>query len=96
MYVVRHVAQGSTKMNLSDGPVPDYEDRIIVEKTLGFFLRMVLVRCLREDRTTIGCAQFINNQLATKYTAPVTDGISDIFEESLARKPVSLLADSWQ
>merc|ERR1719284_1098399 len=72
-------------------PVPDYEDRIIVEKTLGFFLRMVLVRCLREDRTTIGCAQFINNQLATKYTAPVTDGISDIFEESLARKPVLYL-----
>jgi dynein heavy chain len=43
--------------------VPDYEDRLIMEKTMGFFLRMVLVRCLREDRTSIACAQFINNQM---------------------------------
>jgi len=72
-------------------PVPDYEDRLIVEKTLGFFLRMVLTRCLREDRTVIACAEFINNQLAPKFTAPISDAIADIYEESGARKPVLYL-----
>ena len=69
-------------------PVPDYEDRLIVEKTLGYFLRMVLTRCLREDRTVISCSEFINNQLSPKFTAPISDSIQDIYEESGARKPV--------
>merc|ERR1740117_1327001 len=72
-------------------PVPDYEDRLIVEKTLGFFLRMVLVRSLREDRTAISCAEFINNQLHPKFTQPISDSIQDIYEESGARKPVLYL-----
>jgi dynein heavy chain len=72
-------------------PVPDYEDRLIVEKTLGLFLRMVLVRSLREDRTVISCAEFINNQLHPKFTAPISDAIVDIYEESGCRKPVLYL-----
>jgi dynein heavy chain len=72
-------------------PVPDYEDRLIVEKTLGSFLRMVLVRCLREDRTVIACAEFINNQLSPRYTDPISDAIADIYDESGARKPVLYL-----
>jgi dynein heavy chain len=71
--------------------VPDYEDRLIVEKTLGNFLRMVLVRCLREDRTVIACSEFINNQLSPRFTAPISDAIQDIYEESGARKPVLYL-----
>eukprot|EP00929_Paragymnodinium_shiwhaense_P087549 TRINITY_DN476_c0_g6_i1.p1 TRINITY_DN476_c0_g6~~TRINITY_DN476_c0_g6_i1.p1 ORF type:complete len:3651 (-),score=1240.57 TRINITY_DN476_c0_g6_i1:538-10725(-) len=71
--------------------VPDYEDRLIVDKTLGYFLRMVLVRCLREDRLVVACSQFIEHQLAAKYTAPITDSINDIYEESACRKPVLYL-----
>merc|ERR550514_821501 len=63
-------------------PVPDYEERLVMEKTLGYIIRMVLVRALREDRTSVACNQFINNQLDPSFTAPVTDSIESIFEES--------------
>merc|ERR1719160_1164523 len=72
-------------------PVPDYEERIVMERTLGPFVRMVLVRCIREDRTSVACQQFINEQLDPKFTAPVTDAISAIFDESVNRKPVLYL-----
>merc|ERR1719310_744991 len=39
----------------------------------------------------IACVQFINRQLDTRFTAPVTDQIADIYDESEARKPVLYL-----
>jgi dynein heavy chain len=71
--------------------VPDYEERIVMEKTLGPFVRLALVRCVREDRTVIASQQFINNLLHEKFTAPVTDFIEDIFDESSNRVPVLYL-----
>jgi dynein heavy chain len=71
--------------------VPDYEERIVMEKSLGPFCRLSLVRCFREDRTVIGGAQFINIQLSEKFTAPVTDFIEDIYSESSNRVPVLYL-----
>merc|ERR1719311_301647 len=56
-------------------PVPDYEERIVMERTLGAFVKMVLVRSIREDRTGVACQQFINAQLSERFTAPVTDAI---------------------
>merc|ERR1719424_226768 len=41
-------------------PVPDYEERLVMEKGLGHFVRLTLVRCIREDRTVIGGQQFID------------------------------------
>jgi dynein heavy chain len=72
-------------------PVPDYEERLVMEKTLGPFARLALVRCFREDRTVIGGAQFINVQLSDRFTQPVTDFIEDIFSESSNRVPVLYL-----
>merc|ERR1719174_1772801 len=72
-------------------PVPDYEERLNMDRALGPFLRMVLVRCLREDRTGIVCDMFIEATLDSRFTAPVTDQIADIYEESEARKPVLYL-----
>jgi dynein heavy chain len=72
-------------------PVPDYEERLVMEKTLGPFVRLALVRCVREDRTVIGSQQFINNLLNEKFTAPVTDFIEDIYDESSCRVPVLYL-----
>merc|ERR1719201_1424107 len=72
-------------------PVPDYEERIVMEKSLGPFCRLSLVRCFREDRTVIGGAQFINVQLSDRFTQPVTDFIEDIFSESSNRVPVLYL-----
>merc|ERR1719310_2242182 len=62
-----------------------------MERSIGSFLRMVLVRSLREDRTGISCDMFIESALDTRFTAPVTDAITDIYEESESRKPVLYL-----
>jgi len=72
-------------------PVPDFEDRLVVERTLGPFLRLVVVRSMREDRTGISCTQFIEKSLDSRFTAPVTDAIVDIHAESSPRKPVVYL-----
>lgn len=74
-------------------PVPDFEEQIGLDrnKNIGPFLRLVLVRSLREDRTSIASSQFIEHQLGSRFTAPVTDSISEIFQESEARKPVLYL-----
>eukprot|EP00435_Cladocopium_sp_Y103_P018341 s1199_g4.t1 len=61
---------------------------IVVQRSIGPFIRLALVRSLREDRVGIACAQFIDQQLGPKFTAPITD---TIFEESAARKPVLYL-----
>eukprot|EP00930_Biecheleria_cincta_P050644 TRINITY_DN3582_c0_g1_i1.p1 TRINITY_DN3582_c0_g1~~TRINITY_DN3582_c0_g1_i1.p1 ORF type:complete len:2677 (-),score=555.77 TRINITY_DN3582_c0_g1_i1:255-8135(-) len=72
-------------------PIPDYDDRIAMDRSLGPFLRLVIVRCMREDRTNISCSQFIEAMLDSRFTAPVTDGINDIYEESEPRKAVLYL-----
>eukprot|EP00928_Gymnodinium_smaydae_P021973 TRINITY_DN18608_c0_g3_i2.p1 TRINITY_DN18608_c0_g3~~TRINITY_DN18608_c0_g3_i2.p1 ORF type:complete len:2564 (-),score=332.72 TRINITY_DN18608_c0_g3_i2:161-7795(-) len=71
--------------------LPDFEERIVSERVTGAFARLVLVRALREDRAGIACTQFIEKELGDRFTAPVTDGIVEIFEESAARKPVLYL-----
>eukprot|EP00927_Polykrikos_kofoidii_P046386 TRINITY_DN40623_c0_g2_i1.p1 TRINITY_DN40623_c0_g2~~TRINITY_DN40623_c0_g2_i1.p1 ORF type:complete len:3637 (-),score=783.39 TRINITY_DN40623_c0_g2_i1:390-10571(-) len=72
-------------------PVPDYEERICVEKNLGPLIRLVIVRSMREDRTGISCAQFVEAMLDSRFSAPVTDAITSIYEESTCRKPVLYL-----
>jgi dynein heavy chain len=72
-------------------PIPDYDDRIAMDRSLGPFLRLVLVRSMREDRTNISCSQFIEAMLDSRFTAPVTDAITDIYDESDPRKAVLYL-----
>jgi len=72
-------------------PVPDYEDRLAMDRTLGPFLRLCIVRFMREDRTGVSCSKFIESMLDSRFSAPVTDAIVDIYEESSNRKPVLYL-----
>jgi dynein heavy chain len=72
-------------------PVPDYEERINMDRTLGPFLRLTITRFMRVDRTSVACAQFIEQMLDSRFTAPVTDGIVSIYDESTCRKPVLYL-----
>jgi len=74
-----------------DCAVPDYEERLLQEKDLGSFLRLCLVRCIREDRTCIAANKYVQSQLGGKFTAPVTDMIADILEESSNRKAILYL-----
>ena len=72
-------------------PVPDYEDKIQADQNLGSFLQLCLIRSVREDRTVLACNKFIRKVLGDEYTQPVTDQISDIFDESSEITPVLYL-----
>jgi len=71
--------------------IPDYEERLNMERHLGPFLKLVLVRSLRFDRTGVGCDKFIQSMLDARFVAPVTDAISDIYDESANNKPILYL-----
>jgi len=53
--------------------IPDYEDKIIADPNVGHFLRLCLIRCVREDRTVLATNDFIKSVLGQDYVAPVTD-----------------------
>jgi dynein heavy chain len=55
-------------------PVPDgYEEKLSTEGGVGQFLRLCLVRCLREDRTMVTCDMFISDTLGSEFIQPITD-----------------------
>jgi len=72
-------------------PIPDFEERLSANSVLGPFLRMLLVRCMREDRTSVCCQQYIAAQIGSKFTDPVTDQIADMYEETACNIPVLYL-----
>jgi len=61
----------------SDDPeaqhVPDYEDKINADQTIGHFLHMTLVRSIREDRAVIAANKFVSRVLSDEFVAPVSD-----------------------
>jgi len=72
--------------------VPDqYEEKFNNDQQIGHFMRLCLIRCLREDRTLLASIKFIQKVLGDEYTLPVTDSIPDIWEESSPSRPVLYL-----
>jgi dynein heavy chain len=63
-------------------PIPD---------NVSPFHRLVLVRGLREDRTTVAVSAYIESQLGARFTKPVTDTIESVLEGSTNRKPIMYL-----
>ena len=72
-------------------PIPDYEDKINADQTIGHFIHLCLVRALRQDRTILASEQFIRDVLGEEYITPVTDLMNDIFQEMTPHKPVLYL-----
>jgi dynein heavy chain, axonemal len=80
------------KQDPETSEVPDYEDKLNSNKVLGPFIRLCLIRALREDRTLLASGAFIQQVLGDKkYTAPINDTIQDIYEESSPTRPVLYL-----
>ena len=71
--------------------VPDYEEKITADVNIGSFIRLCLVRCLREDRTLLAANRFIKDILGEEYVRPVTDLIQDIYAESSPSVPILYL-----
>jgi dynein heavy chain, axonemal len=76
-------------------PVPDYEGVMSTASgdATGPWLRILLLRSLRVDRTMLGVRQFVRAvpQMGPKYVEPVTDTIPEIFDEMDCHTPVIFL-----
>lgn len=71
-------------------PVPEYEDKMNAE-SVGHFLHLCLIRSIREDRAVLASQKFIRRVLGEEFMAPVTDQITEVFEESMPGKPILFL-----
>jgi dynein heavy chain len=73
--------------------IPDYEQRLSESEVIGPFLKMLLVRSLRMDRTQLSCKSFIRGTpaMGVKFVEPVTDTIDSIFDGMVAEIPVVFL-----
>jgi len=68
--------------------VPDYSEKIGADQNIGHFIHLCLVRALREDRTVLASNQFIRTTLGDAFVQPVTDQISELYEESSKNVPI--------
>jgi len=71
-------------------PIPEYEDKMNTE-SIGHFLHLCAIRSLREDRAVLASQKFIRRVLGEEFMAPVTDQITEVWEESQPSKPVLFL-----
>ena len=72
--------------------IPEFEERIKNEGDIGGFLRLIIIRCIRDDRTITACNNFIENTLEDKkYVEPVTDLMDSIHKSSSNRQPILFL-----
>jgi len=71
-------------------PVPEYEDKMNAEQ-IGHFLHLCLIRSVREDRAVLASQKFIRRVLGEEFMAPVTDQISEVYDETEPGKPVLFL-----
>lgn len=74
-------------------PIPDYEQRLKGQPDIGSFLKLLLVRCLRVDRTILMCKEFIRNtkEMGPTFVEPVTDTIDMVYNDMVPEVPVIFL-----
>lgn len=70
--------------------IPEYEDKINAEP-IGHFLHLCFIRSVREDRAVLASQKFIRAVLGVDFMIPVTDQITELYEETLPSKPVLYL-----
>lgn len=68
----------------------DYDEKIENDE-IGSFLHLCMIRCAREDRTTLATGDFVSSILGEEYVAPITDSMQDNWEESTPQKPILFL-----
>lgn len=80
------------KTDPENHPIPEYEERIKNDQEIGSFLRLLLIRCFREDRTLTACDLFIEDVLGEqRYIQPVNDSMESILDSSNKTVPILFL-----
>ena len=73
--------------------IPDYEQKISDQTDIGPFLKLLLIRCLRVDRSILTCKEFLRNtkEMGPAYVEPVTDTIEMVYKTMTPEVPVIFL-----
>eukprot|EP00956_Cyclotella_meneghiniana_P009264 scaffold12733_cov74-Cyclotella_meneghiniana.AAC.6 len=74
-------------------PIPDYEQQLADQSEIGPFLKLLLVRSLRVDRSILMCKEFIRNtkEMGSSFVEPVTDTIEMVYDDMKPEVPVIFL-----
>lgn len=78
-------------------PIPgdNYEQQLSGDEAndIGPFLKLLLVRCLRVDRSILMCKEFLRNtkEMGPAYVEPVTDTIESVYDGMIPEVPVIFL-----
>lgn len=74
-------------------PIPDFDQKISEESEIGPFLKFLLVRCIRVDRSILMAKEFLRNmkEMGPLYVEPVTDTIEMIYNDMSSAIPVIFL-----
>ena len=74
-------------------PIPDYDLKISEAGQTGPWMKLLLVRSLRMDRTVLAVQEFVRKtaQMGPRYVEPVTDTIQSIYEGMDSHTPVIYL-----
>jgi dynein heavy chain len=75
---------------------PEHFDVPCIEERLrshpcGHFMRLLLLRCFRDDRTRLASSNFIEAVLGKRYTDPVTTRMEDVWSDASSAVPIILL-----
>jgi dynein heavy chain len=73
--------------------IPDYEQKLLDQPDIGPFLKLLLVRCLRVDRSILMCKEFIRStkEMGSAFVEPVTDTIEMVYDDMEPDVPVIFL-----
>ena len=73
--------------------IPDYEQKILDESNLGSFLKLLLVRCMRVDRSILMAKEFLRStkEMGPAYVEPITDTIEMVYNDMSSEIPVIFL-----
>ena len=74
-------------------PIPDYEQQLADHTDIRPFLKLLLVRCLRVDRSILMCKDFIRNtrEMGASFVELVTDTIEMVYDDMKPEVPVIFL-----
>lgn len=79
-------------MDSENYPIPEYEERIQNDPILGMFLKLCLIRAIREDRVITTVQYYIKSVLGEqRYVDPISDSIESIEQASKITCPVLFL-----
>jgi dynein heavy chain len=74
-------------------PIPYYQQKISEQSDIGPFMKLLLVRSMRVDRSILMAKEFLRNtkEMGSTYVEPVTDTIEMVYNEMVCDVPVVFL-----